>query len=159
MPRLYKPMPHRPAPARATWVVAADAGRARIFEVEAEDGHLNELADLLNPEARLQDHEAFSDRRGEVMQGSIGVGHSLDPHQSHHQHIAEAFAKSLAQRLNSAHDSGEVARIHLLAEPHFLGLLRRELRAATQAAIVQELARDFTRQPLDHICEVLSDRS
>lgn len=155
MPRQYKPMPRRPAPPHATWVVAADAGRARIFTVGPDDGRLTELADLINPEARLQDHDSLSDRRGEVMQGPTHVGHGLEPRQWHDEHVAQAFARDLARRLNKAQVSGEVAHLYLVAEPRFLGLLRPELEPATQAAVSKELASDYTRHPADAIRSLL----
>lgn len=44
-----------------TWIVAADAIRARILELDAENRKLVELEDLTNPEGRMQDRELQSD--------------------------------------------------------------------------------------------------
>lgn len=158
MPRLYQPRPHRPRPAPATWIVAADAGRARIFRAGHEEAELTELADLLNAEARLQDHDALSDRRGAVTQGAAGIGHALEPRQSRHEHVAAAFAEALARRLNAATAAGEVARLYLIAGPAFLGLLRQRLDRAALAAVVREHACDLTRRPASDIRKVLPAR-
>lgn len=158
MPRQYKPKPHRPKPAHATWVVAADAGRARIFQAGNEEAELTELTDLLNADARLQDHDALSDRRGEVTQGAAGIGHAFEPRHTHHEHVAVAFAQTVAQRLNAAVAAGEVARLYLIAEPSFLGLLRQRLDKPALAAVVQEQASDLTRRPPGDIRKALPAR-
>ncbi|MBL6750084.1 MAG: host attachment protein [Nevskia sp.] len=147
MPRQYTPKPHTTHPRHATFVVAADAGRARIFTVSPDDGALAELADLLNPAVRLQDHDSVSDRRGHVVQGAAGVGHAFEPRQSHEEHAAETFAKQVCDYLGKAHKSEDLARIYLLAEPAFLGLLRKNLDHATRGCVAQEIASDLTRRP------------
>ncbi len=151
MPHRYTPGPRRTEPARAAWIVAADAGRARIFRESPADGRLEEFVDLVNPDARLQDHDAMSDRRGHVVQGVAGVGHAFEPRQTHGEHIAESFAKDLCLRLGTAQRSGKVARIYLIADPRFLGLLRKNLDSATHELVVQELAADFSRRPASDI--------
>ena len=151
MPHRYTPKPHQTEPVHATWVVAADAGRARIFSASQADGQLEEVADFVNPDARLQDHDAMSDRRGHVVQGVAGVGHAFEPRQTHGEHIAESFAKDLCHRLGAAQRNGEVARIYLIADPRFLGLLRKNLDSATHKLVVQETAADFSRHPASEI--------
>ncbi|MDB5968478.1 MAG: hypothetical protein JWQ90_928 [Hydrocarboniphaga sp.] len=144
MPRQFTPRPHSSEPGHAAWVVAADAGRARIFSVSQDDGQLEELVDFVNPDARLQDRDAVSDRRGHVTQGAAGIGHAFEPRESHGEHVAESFAKDLCERLGTAQRSGEVTKIYLLAAPKFLGLLRKNLDKATQRLVVLELASDLT---------------
>ena len=158
MPHQYTPTPHLTEPAHATWVIAADAGRARIFSVSPDDGQLVELLDLLNPDARVQDHDALSDRRGHVTQGVAGVGHAFEPRETHGEHIAESFAKNLCHRLGVAQRSGELGRIYLLAAPRFLGLLRSNLDPATHELVAQELATDLTRRPVGEIRGALPHR-
>ena len=150
--------PHSTEPANAIWIIAADAGRARIFSASRDDGQLEELFDFVNPDARLQDHEALSDRRGHVTQGAAGIGHAFEPRESHGEHIAEAFAKDLCHRLGVAQRSGEVKRIYLLAAPQFLGLLRKNLDKATHALVAQELATDLTSHPVSDIRSALPAR-
>jgi len=157
MPRQYTPRPHQSEPAHATWVVAADAGRARIFTAPQPDGPLQELSDLLNPEARLQEHDAVSDRRGQ-MRGGTSASEAYDSRHTHHEHAAAAFAKDLCRRLGAAQRSGEVARIYLLADPQFLGLLRENLDETTRKLVVQELASDVTRRPIADIRKALPAR-
>jgi protein required for attachment to host cells len=151
----FTPQPHRPPPANATWVVVADAGRARIFSVAQADGVLEEVVDFVNPDARLQDHDTLSARRGHVNQGPGGIGHAFEPRETHAEHVAETFAKDLCHRLGVAQQAGQVARIYLLAAPRFLGLLRQNFDAATHKLVVQELAVDLTRHAVAEIRSAL----
>jgi hypothetical protein len=48
----------------STWVLVADAARARIFKWSDFQGPLEEVQDLLNPEGRLKDGELASERPG-----------------------------------------------------------------------------------------------
>jgi protein required for attachment to host cells len=136
----------QPAPQRATLVVVADAGRARLFSPAHEDGALIETADWLNAPARQQDHDAVSDRRGHVVQGSAGVGHTFEPRQTRAEHDAQAFAKRIGAHLDAACRSGDVERVYLVADPAFLGLLRQALDPATRRHVVLDLSADLTRR-------------
>lgn len=155
MIRQYKPKPHEHEAAHAIYIVAADAGRARVFTAHAENGKLEEIADFLNPASRMQDHDALSDRRGRVTQGAAHIGHAFEPRQSQPEHAAEAFAKELCEFLGKARAAGDVDRIYLVADPAFLGLLRKNLDAPTARHVVKEVGSDVTRMPPAEIRKTL----
>lgn len=51
-----------------TWIVAADASRARVLQV-AGPQRLVEVDNLLNPQGRLSDREINTDARGRFSGG------------------------------------------------------------------------------------------
>lgn len=155
MTRQFTPKPHTTEPAHAIYVVAADAGRARIFVAKSENSHMTELADFLNPRSRQQDHDALSDRKGSITQGSAGITHAFEPRQSHAEHSAEVFAKEVCEFLHKASAAGEVDRIYLIAAPNFLGLLRKNLEPSTLKHVVKEMASDIARMPPADIRQTL----
>lgn len=139
--------------AHAAIVVAADAGRARIFSAPPGNSRqLTEVTDFLNPAMRLQDHDALSDRKGHVTHGAAGIGHAFEPRQSHSEHTAEVFAKQVCKFLSDARDA---ERIYLIADPSFLGVLRKHLDDATRGRIVQEIAADLSRHSTTDIRDAL----
>lgn len=154
-PRNTGPAPQKPL---TVWVVVADAAHARILEAHHHDGELREIGDRLNAEARLQPHEAQADRAGQVMQGSHGGAHAFEPRQSYEDHVAAAFARQLGRELCEARQKGAMQRLYLLADPAFLGHLRAELDAPTQALVVEERAADLVRHPLQDIRKALPER-
>lgn len=153
MVRQYKRSTPKPKPA-ATWIVVADAGQARILKAEAEDGVLEEIECLTNPDARLQPHEAQSDRDG----SAPGPGSAFEPRQDYKTHVAEAFAKRIATYLGKARRDGSVGRLYLVANPSFLGHLRAELDQPTRRVVVQEVGGDLVRRKPADIRHVLPAR-
>ncbi len=139
-----------------TWIVVADAGRARILSPADNDSViLDERGHLDNNEARLEDHEALADRSGHVSQGPGGIGHTFESRISHAEHVAETFAKTLCSRLDKARTSGELTKIYLLAAPHFLGLMRKNLGKDTHRLVADEFATDLTQHSAADIRKVL----
>lgn len=127
------------------YVLVADAGRARVFIAAHEDSALSEIADFVNPEARLTPAEAESDRHGHVMHGTAGIGHTFEPRHSNAEHAAEVFAEQVCSFLHDAWRSGLLRRLYLVADPSFLGVLRKALDPATARCVVKETAADYTR--------------
>lgn len=140
----------------ATWIVVADAGRARILS-PAENGSmaLDERGHLDNNEARQEEHEVLSDRSGHVSQGPGGIGHTFESRVSHGEHVAETFAKKLCARLDKARTTGQISKIYLLAAPHFLGLMRKNLDKDTHRLVAGEFATDLTQHSAADIRRVL----
>ena len=149
MPRQYPHKAGAKRPAAATWIVAADSGRARIFEAARDDGALVEIEDLLNAEARLLTREAVSDRAGSMARNAFG------PRDSHAEHASEVFAKRLGRRLGAARRDGRIDHLYLLADPAFLGCLRSHLDAPTRRLVAQERATDVVRRSPARIRQLL----
>lgn len=132
------------ATARAVWVVAADRGHARFFLVDDPDT-LTEVDDLLSPEARLHEGDLTSDRPGRLNSRRRG-GHSARGAESQRQFRADAFARQVCGRLDALRRAGELTHVHLVAEPDFLGLLRKHLRAPLARCVLSQTARSAARE-------------
>ena len=158
VPKQTKFEPSHAAGGGDVWVVVADAGRARMLLYRHAEDRLEEQEDLVEPEARLQDHEAVSDRKGRATQGVAGIGQSFEPRHTHAEHLADEFAKRVCKRLDAVREAGTVAKIYLIAAPSFLGHLRKHLDAATRALVVEEVAADLSRRPAADIRGVLPAR-
>lgn len=144
MPRHFvRSTPTPPTP--ATWILAADAGRARLFSAGTRNGRLTELADLVNPEARLSEHERVSDRRGR-MGGGAGKSNAFEARESPERQSAIVFARRLCKMLGQGRRVGACNRIYVLAEPAFLGLLRRHLDPPTRRLVKFERGSDLVRR-------------
>jgi len=129
-----------------TWIVIADATRARIFERDEADGRLTEVTDLAHAASRLRSRELGRDHAGrqEPYRGSSGPAAftpQTDPQEREH----ERFAHELAHMLDRAVEEHRCGQILLASTDRFLGLLRAHLNARTQATISQTLHHDYTR--------------
>lgn len=142
------------------WVLVADASRARIFEAESRLGPIRELHDLVHPASRVREQGLVSDSPGQ------GRGHALGGGPGHsvgHEHDAsrteeERFAREVAESLARACAKGRFQRLHVLAAPRFLGLLRKRLDGATRALLVSEHDLDLSTSSAEQIRAHLPER-
>lgn len=71
-----------------TWILVADAARARLFRIERPRGPLIEEADFVHPGERLPEHELGGDDPGRV-RGPGGCQHAPGPDEGKRVHEAE----------------------------------------------------------------------
>lgn len=129
-----------------TWVLVANRTGARIFD---RDGYkLTLVSSYEHPAGRKrdQDIEAASAHRT-FDKHARGRTHQESPH----EHSAEAFAKELAGELARGRTEHGVQRLVLVAEPHFLGLVRQELDAPTAKLVAATVPKDLAGTDLDFV--------
>jgi protein required for attachment to host cells len=127
-----------------TWIVAADASRARVLQVADPEKKLVEIEDLLNPEGRLQDREIASDAMGRWSGPDRPGGNSMQGGASPAEHAAELFAKRVGDYLEKARNDHRYERLCLVAPPKFLGTLRKTLGKEVQKLVADELPKDLS---------------
>jgi protein required for attachment to host cells len=127
----------------AVSVLVADRTRAMIYRGASHNTVLIEVESLSHPESRLKDQELVSDSPGL----SVGVARpqgSATQAYSPHEREAELFARQIAERIGALRTSNQLHRLYLVAEPHFLGLLRAALDAPTQKLIAGDVPHRLT---------------
>ncbi|SPB13001.1 hypothetical protein NOV72_00301 [Caballeronia novacaledonica] len=98
-----------------TWVLAADASRARIFETQGLKLDLRQVEDIRNPAPRAAE-TAERDR--------------------------EAFAKTVGEYLEQSRLHQRFDRLRLAVEPKFLGMLRNYLSGETLKLVYEDVNGD-----------------
>ena len=127
-----------------TYVVAGDTAEARIFLTKSRFGAWTEIASLTNPEATTRERERVTDRPGRVFD-SFGKGrHAMAPGETVRQHEIHRFAHQVGSYLNRAMTTGKFCNLVLIADPTFLGYLRRELSAVTRRSLSYEMPMNST---------------
>lgn len=149
----------------ATWIVSANAGRARIFAQSAAADRLEEINDMVNTPARepmraTETDELGQRAAGKSRQGSGGPSqeNGYQQHQTPPQHQEELFARDVAHFLIAAHDEGRFRDLCLVASPEFLGVLRRQVAGRLDAAIKVEINKDYTRESADELRRHVQER-
>jgi protein required for attachment to host cells len=127
-----------------TWIIAADSSRARVLQVTDPDQRPAEIDDLLNPEGRLQDREIVSDALGRWSGPDRPGGNSMEGDVGPSAHVAEMFAKRIADYLDKARNQHRYDRLHLVAPPKFLGALRKELGKEVRKLVAEEIPKDLS---------------
>lgn len=154
---------------QTTWILSANAGRARIFSEDDPAEPLHEVEDMVNEAVRLRTSESETDRMGPT--AAAGSGHNIgfgasvggespganphngkagapnkqyQPNQTPAEHEAELFARDIAKYLLDAHRDGRYEKLVISASPQFLGELRTHLDAQIKPLIKLELNKDYT---------------
>lgn len=149
-----------------TWIVSANASRARIFCETQPNQPLVEVEDMLNDEARLDANEAETDRLGVTAAGKSvhATGGALpnktyQPAETPEQHATAGFARHICACLERAHAQGRFDQLVLVASPEFLGVLRGEMDAQLDKLVTRELDKDYTRLPPQQLREQMGPYS
>jgi protein required for attachment to host cells len=134
---------------KTRWYVVANRSEAVIYaEDRGQPFHFVER--LLNLEGSLQEIELNSDRPGRGF-GSPAAGnyrHGFTPPVEKTEHVAQQFAKRIAEKLRQGRNELRFRDVVLVAEPHFMGLLKGALDPATQAKVSYEVKREeYLRLP------------
>ena len=135
-----------------TWIMSANAGRARFFSQASAAAPLEEVNDMANNVVRLRTAETESDEQGlhAASKSSHSVGaprppSGYEPPQTPAEHQTEVFARDVADYLLKAHQEGKYKQLCLIASPEFLGVLRKLLDPKIASAITLEVNKDYTQ--------------
>ena len=136
----------------ATWVVTANASRARFFSQADSSASLEEVEDMINSGARLRTEESESDKigptsAGKSMHNTGGAtpNKAYEPHQTPVEHQTELFARNVAEFLLKNQQQGRFRQLCIVASPQFLGILRQQLHANVSSAVSLEINKDYTQ--------------
>ncbi|MFT3925717.1 MAG: host attachment protein [Myxococcales bacterium] len=147
----------------ATWVVTADRAGARLLERNRDVREGYEVIEQVeHPEGRLRDNEIDTDRAGTSRtargtSASSAVSHTMGGGNadSAHDHKAQLFAKSIAEKLQHARGAGRFSRLVLAAEPRFLGWLRDSLDPPTARCVVESISKNLQSVALGELANHL----
>lgn len=146
-------------------VVVADAGRARLFTLEAardpetESGpRLVERKGLVNPEKSQPGNDASSDAKNMRSRNPLGgSAHGYDDHRAAHElEIERRFAKLVAREAEILARAEQAGTVILASPSHMTGHLRRELEGCAKAGLtLRELSANVSKMTPSDIQEHL----
>lgn len=137
----------------AYWVLVADSVKARIFRRLKKFSPLEEIETLVHPEARLQRQDLVSDRPGQVQESRTPGESANEEPTDPKEYEAQSFARELARRIQNGRVAGEFQHLVIIADPHFLGLLRKAVDPESHKTIAAALARNVTRESVERITQ------
>jgi protein required for attachment to host cells len=127
-----------------TWILIADASRARLFEHRRRNERpLEPIFEDDRPELRDREQRRDSDRPGRVHESAVTMRHAAEPHTSNEQRIRERWARELIDRLHAVAGDRQFHNLVLVAPPAMLGALRKLLDDEFGDRVVGELAKDL----------------
>lgn len=132
-----------------SWILSASRASARI--IEKQGSKLSLVENISHDEGRLKNCEIDSDRPGRAFDRASSARHAMEPTEAPHERAAKDFAHALAASLKRARLSSKFERLVLVAEPHFLGLLRAELDPITKSLVIASVPKDLEKIPLHEL--------
>lgn len=130
-----------------TWILIADAQRARCFERHAPDHSLTELADFVHPHKNMVSEASADDLTGAAGKGHGRTGHAgtqFEPHTEAHAKERGSFARQLADYLNEGVAGQRCNGLVLIASSPMLGELKPCLSSAADKALRRCVVSDLT---------------
>lgn len=136
--------PHR------TWILIADAGRARVLE-SLGAGKGARAVDGLASEANLPSttHEMVTDRQSRAQESSSPTRHAIEPRTDPREQLKRNYLEMLADELDKRLAANAYEKLIVVAPPHALGVLRGAFSDRVRGVVTAEVAKDLTKTP-DH---------
>ena len=151
-------------PTYPIWILVSDASRARIYSVELEHRPMVLRAEFEHSESRAMEKDLVSDRPGRMSQSTSSGGHpghgsrsGMEPGTTAKEVEHERFARTLTAELNTQFSRNAFARLVVVANPEFLGLLRDSLSEPLKKALSASVNKDYTRLELRDLEEQLAE--
>lgn len=127
-----------------TWILIADAHRARCFERHAKDHSLTELADFVSPKTSIAGGGDLTGAAGKGHGRTAHAGTQFEPHTDVGAKERGSFARQLADYLNDAIAAQRCNALVLIATSTMLGDLKPCLSPAASKALKRSVASDLT---------------
>lgn len=138
---------------KTTWVLVADAGRARVLQASAGSDELTLVEDIDHPIGKTSDNAR--DRLPRTFD-SFGKGrHAIAPKSDPHRVEKKDFADELATLLDVALEGGAYDALVVIAPAQMIGDLRKMLTDRVREHLQGELVLDLTKAPISEIAERL----
>ena len=126
------------------WVVVADEARARILTTDKATEPLIEIDELVSLEATLPEKDLVSDKPGRSFDSNGEGRHAMGQKTNPKEQISIRFAKELADHLEKNRHKKTYIKLFIIAAPHFLGLLRKELSKGVSEIVLLEIDKNLT---------------
>lgn len=126
-----------------TWVLVADAAKARLFELPRRGANLTEIACYTNPDGRSPGQHPNHGRLPRAQESMGPARHAIEPRTTLRDKHAKHFAGTLSDIVQRGRLEGRYDNLVLMAPPRFLGALHDSLDEQTSKRIVGEVDNDL----------------
>ena len=145
---------------KTTWILIADASRARILKNDGPGFGVDAVDDMIFQGENRKLQDILADKPGRSFDSAGGGRHAMEYKSDAVHEDERAFAATLMSVLQEAHDRKDYDQLILIAPPKMLGDLRAVLPGALKAVTCAEINKDLTQIPngemADHLKDVLA---
>jgi protein required for attachment to host cells len=138
------------------WILVCDAAKARLFETRQGDPSWRAVELVVHEASRSKASELVSDKAGSRSSEGGSVHHNaLAPGSSPKDVEKDHFAHALATTLDRALRAARFQNWVLVAPPHFLGLIKKELGSELAKRLMATIDKDLTGLDIHALVERL----
>jgi protein required for attachment to host cells len=134
-----------------TWVLIADAARARVFESKGKGTGLTVVQDMSFDAQLAPSHEIGSDRPGRSFESVGSTRHAMESPSDPHREQKRQFARRIADAVEQKQAARSFDRLVLVAPAVTMGDLRAILPDKVKAVVAAELVADLTNTPMSEL--------
>lgn len=134
-----------------TWILVADAAKARIFQQSSPKDPADELHTLVHPAARVRNSALTSDSPGAQGNGGSGT-HGMEEKVSPREAEDQRFAREIIDQVRQALNENRIRQFYMAAPPHFLGLLRGAMDNRVSKALAGDLDKNLSTATASEAC-------
>ena len=142
-------------PIRIHWFVVAHRAGARIFEQHGVIPELTMIHKFENAKGILKESELVDDRQGRTDFRGVSGHTAVGGDYSARNNNLEEFAVEIDKALENGALLNIYTSIILVAEPHFLGILKKHLGDATSRRMLDTVAKDLVHISNDEMAKAL----
>ena len=136
--------------------MVCDASRGRLFEIRGNDPAWNVLEVLSHSESRARAEDLVGDHLGHRSSQGASVHHNALAPASSPKEVEKAhFGHTVATMLDRAMRSKRFDHWVLVAPPHFLGMVKKELTPELRKHLMATVDKDLTHLQTPELVERL----
>ena len=118
------------------WILVANKTQAKIFRTHGPQRHLELLEEIFHPQGRLHGKEFKSDKPGTTFDSTGNHRHSVSKVDEIDEQLSHQFAQLIAKILHTKRSENEFSKLVLVAEPGFLGEIRKAIDTPTSHLVL-----------------------
>ncbi len=138
-----------------TWILVTDGEKALFLRNKGDAVYPDFEVIRKTTDDNPSTHEQGTDRPGRYKDGA-NVHHSGFAETDWHRLEKDRFAKQISERLYKSAHRGDYERIVLVAPPHVLGEMRKELHKEVESRVVAEIPKELTNHTVVEIEKIVS---
>lgn len=130
-----------------TWILIADAARARVLHPRGLGHTLENVEGLTMETDHKRARELGADKPGRSFESVGATRHAVSPHSDPERLEDRRFAAAIIERLDKHAEQAEFEHLVVVAPPVMLGELRQALTPRLTAMLTATLDKDLTKIP------------
>lgn len=132
---------------KRTWILIADASRARVLEGDGSGQGLKQVEGLHFETDLPPTHELVRDRQPRSVESVGSARHAISSGIDPHRKEKRRFIDEVAQIIEDHLERKAFDRLVVVAPPQALGDFRDAFAESVRTRIVNEVAKDLTKTP------------